>query len=336
MLDFTQYVEQQSRNPQLTSLLLEISEAGRQLTRILQLGALAPETQNLALSTNIQGEEQKPLDLVGNQVLLDFCTKSKSACAIASEEMDNPIQIEGSTSPYLLLFDPLDGSSNLEINGLVGTIFSVLKLPHGKTTYSGTEDFLQPGTAQVAAGYLLYGPSTLLVVTLGDGVREFLLDQESGAYLQLNSNSIQIPPEAHEYSINASNRKYWDTPTLQFIQECEAGKTGVLGKDYNMRWIAAFVGDIHRILKRGGSYFYPQDSKDPTKIGKIRLLYEINPMAFIVEQAGGLASSGLERCLEMQPQSLHQRSGIFIGSKNEIERIEKYYQLKGTLNTFFL
>ena len=325
MLDFTQYLEQQSRNPQLTSLLLEISEAGKQLTRILQQGALAIETQNLALSTNIQGEEQKPLDLVGNQVLLDFCTRSKSACAIASEEMDEPIQVAGSTSPYLLLFDPLDGSSNLEINGLVGTIFSVLKLPQGKTAYSGTEDFLQPGTSQVAAGYLLYGPSTLLVITLGNGVQEFLLDQESNAYLQLNSK-IQIPPQASEYSINASNRKYWDAPTSKFIQECEVGKAGVLGKDYNMRWIAAFVGDIHRILKCGGSYCYPQDSKDPTKTGKIRLLYEINPMAFIVEQAGGLASSGLERCLQMQPQSLHQRRGIFIGSKNEIARIEKYYQ----------
>lgn len=275
---------------------------------------------------NIQGEAQKKLDVISNEVLLEANEWGGHLAGLASEEMDHPHPIphEFPRGGYLLVFDPLDGSSNIDVNVAVGTIFSVLRCPDGMKGHED-EAFLQPGTTQVAAGYCVYGPSTILVLTLGDGTHAFTLDRELGSF-RMTARNIQIPADTKEFAINASNSRFWEPPVQRYVQEMVAGKEGPLGKDYNMRWVASMVADVHRIITRGGVFMYPLDSKTKDKGGKLRLLYEANPMAMIVEQAGGAATTGRQRVLEVQPSSLHQRVPVILGSKNEVERVTGYHK----------
>jgi fructose-1,6-bisphosphatase len=243
-----------------------------------------------------------------------------------SEEMDQPYQIppEYPRGKYLLAFDPLDGSSNIDINAPVGSIFSVLKAPHGAQFQPTTKDFLQPGSQQLCAGYAIYGTTTMLVFTIGRGVHGFTLDRGFGEFI-LTHPDMMIPQEASEFAINASNERFWEPPVKRYVVECLAGSGGPRGKDFNMRWIASLVAEVHRILIRGGLFMYPKDSKDAAKHGRLRLLYEANPMAMIVEQAGGAASAGRMRILDMVPENLHQRVPVILGCKTEVERIERYH-----------
>jgi fructose-1,6-bisphosphatase I len=223
----------------------------------------------------------------------------------------------------MLLFDPLDGSSNIDVNVSIGTIFSVLKAPEGMGEPT-EEAFLQPGTAQVAAGYAVYGPQTMLVLTTGNGVHCFTLDREMGSWV-LTQSGIKIPSTTKEFAINMSNKRHWHAPVQRYVDEMLAGKTGARGKDFNMRWIASMVADVHRILNRGGVFMYPADMRDPSQPGKLRLMYEANPMAMIVEQAGGAATDGQGRIMDIQPTKLHQRVPVFLGSKEEVEIVTRYH-----------
>ncbi len=275
---------------------------------------------------NVQGETQKKLDVLSNEILLEANAWGGHLAALASEEMDDPQPIPDRypRGEYLLVFDPLDGSSNIDVNISVGTIFSVLRCPEGVKN-PDEQAFLQPGTQQVAAGYAVYGPSTLLVLTLGDGVHQFTLDREQGNF-PLTQSNLRIPPDTSEFAINMSNQRHWEAPMQRYIAELLAGRTGPRERDFNMRWVASMVADVHRILTRGGIFIYPRDMKDPSRPGKLRLMYEANPMAFIVEQAGGAATTGLERILDVTPTSLHQRVPVFLGSKNEVERVTAYHR----------
>jgi fructose-1,6-bisphosphatase I len=238
-------------------------------------------------------------------------------------ETIHPIPNRYPMGEYLLMFDPLDGSSNIDVNVSIGTIFSVLKAPEGMGQ-PDEQAFLQPGTAQVAAGYAVYGPQTMLVLTTGNGVNCFTLDREMGSWV-LTQSDMRIPEETKEFAINMSNKRHWHAPVQRYVDELLAGKTGPREKDFNMRWIASMVADVHRILNRGGIFMYPADLRDPASPGKLRLMYEANPMAMIVEQAGGAATDGSKRILDIQPHKLHQRVPVFLGSKNEVERVTGYH-----------
>ena len=280
-------------------------------------------------SDNVQGEAQKKLDVLSNDILLDANEWGGHLAAMASEEMDLPHLVPNRypQGEYLLMFDPLDGSSNIDVNVSIGTIFSVLKCPEGadlSTPEAAEAAFLQAGTAQVAAGYAVYGPTTLLVLTVGDGVAVFTLDREQGSFI-LTQENVQIPADTKEFAINMSNQRFWEAPVQRYVAEMQAGKTGPLGKDYNMRWVASMVADVHRIMTRGGIFMYPLDDKMKDKGGKLRLMYEANPMALLIEQAGGAATTGYVRILDIQPDELHQRVPVILGSKNEVERITAYH-----------
>lgn len=280
-------------------------------------------------SDNVQGEAQKKLDVLSNDILLDANEWGGHLAAMASEEMDLPhlVPHRFPKGEYLLTFDPLDGSSNIDVNVSIGTIFSVLKCPEDADLSSpaaAEAAFLQPGTAQVAAGYAVYGPTTLLVLTVGDGVSVFTLDREQGSFV-LTQENVQIPADTKEFAINMSNQRFWEAPVKRYVDEMVAGKEGPLGKDYNMRWVASMVADVHRIMTRGGIFMYPLDSKMQDKGGKLRLMYEANPMAFLVEQAGGAATTGRQRILDIVPTHLHQRVPVILGSKNEVDRVTGYH-----------
>ncbi|MBK8919145.1 MAG: class 1 fructose-bisphosphatase [Betaproteobacteria bacterium] len=280
-------------------------------------------------SDNVQGEAQKKLDVLSNEILLEANEWGGHLAAMASEEMDLPHTIPHRypQGEYLLLFDPLDGSSNIDVNVSVGTIFSVLKCPEGadlSTPEAAERAFLQPGTAQVAAGYTVYGPTTLLVLTVGDGVVVFTLDREVGAFV-LTQDKVRIPEDTKEFAINMSNMRHWEAPVQRYVSELLAGRTGPRDKDFNMRWVASMVADVHRIMTRGGLFMYPIDAKTRDKGGKLRLMYEANPMALLVEQAGGAATTGTMRILDLQPEKLHQRVPVILGSKNEVERVTRYH-----------
>ena len=282
-------------------------------------------------SDNVQGEAQKKLDVLSNDILLDANEWGGHLAAMASEEMDLPhlVPHRFPKGEYLLTFDPLDGSSNIDVNVSIGTIFSVLKCPEGadlSTPQAAEQAFLQPGSAQVAAGYAVYGPTTLLVLTVGDGVAVFTLDREQGHFV-LTQDKVQIPVETKEFAINMSNQRFWEAPVKRYVEEMLAGRSGPLGKDYNMRWVASMVADVHRIMTRGGLFMYPMDEKLRDKGGKLRLMYEANPMAFLVEQAGGAATTGRQRILDLQPTHLHQRVPVILGSKQEVERLTGYHTL---------
>ncbi|MBA4218885.1 MAG: class 1 fructose-bisphosphatase, partial [Methylibium sp.] len=276
-------------------------------------------------SENVQGEVQKKLDIIANEVLIEANEWGGHLAAMASEEMDG-IYVVPNRYPqgeYLLLFDPLDGSSNIDVNVSIGTIFSVLrKVGHSRGV--SEDDFLQPGKQQAAAGYCVYGPQSTLVLTVGEGVAVFTLDRETGSWV-LTQEQVRIPEDTKEFAINMSNMRHWAPPVKRYIDECLAGSTGPRGKDFNMRWVASMVADVHRILTRGGVFLYPWDQREPDKPGKLRLMYEANPMAFIVEQAGGAATNGSERILDLKPTKLHERVAVALGSKHEVERIRSYH-----------
>jgi len=311
--------------PELRLLLEVVARACKGISHAVNKGALGGVLGS-AYSENIQGEVQKKLDIIANEVLIEANEWGGHLAAMASEEMDS-IYVVPNRYPqgeYLLLFDPLDGSSNIDVNVSIGTIFSVLKKP--ETTDKVTEaDFLQPGHAQVAAGYCVYGPQTTLVLTVGDGVAMFTLDREQGSFV-LTQENVHIPEDTREFAINMSNMRHWDTPVSDYIAECLAGSTGPRGKDFNMRWVASMVADVHRILTRGGVFMYPWDKREPDKPGKLRLMYEANPMGWLVEQAGGMATDGKQRILDIQPTQLHQRVSVFLGSKHEVARVTAMHQ----------
>ena len=328
-ISLTQFLIEEQRSKShidadLRLLLEVVARACKRISVAIGKGALGGVLGE-AGSDNVQGEAQKKLDVLSNEILLEATEWGGYLAGMASEEMDDPhpIPSEYPEGSYLLLFDPLDGSSNIDVNISVGTIFSVLKAPPG-TNGKDEKAFLQAGVTQVAAGYTVYGPSTTLVLTLGDGVNSFTLDREQGSFV-LTQRGIQIPADTKEFAINMSNERFWEAPIKQYVDECVAGKDGPRGKDFNMRWVASMVADVHRILTRGGVFMYPLDSKTKDKGGKLRLMYEANPMSFIVEQAGGASSTGRERILDLQPQKLHQRVPVILGSKNEVERIVSYH-----------
>ncbi len=328
-VSLTQYLieEQRLHNtiPSELRLLIEVlARACKSIGFAVGKGALAGVLGS-ADQENVQGEVQKKLDVISNEVLLQANEWGGHLAAIASEEMETIHQIPNRypMGEYLLLFDPLDGSSNIDVNVSIGTIFSVLKAPVGMKQPT-EKDFLQPGTRQVAAGYALYGPQSILVMTTGNGVVCFTLDREMGAW-KLTQRDIRIPNETREFAINASNARHWYAPVRRYIDELLAGQDGVRDKDFNMRWVASMVADVHRVLSRGGIFMYPADARDPDKPGKLRLMYEANPMAFIVEQAGGAATNGVQRIMEIQPEKLHERVAVFMGSKEEVERVSSYH-----------
>jgi fructose-1,6-bisphosphatase len=310
---------------QLIALLNDIQTACKYIASAVSRGALLT-VPDVETDTSVHGEVQKPLAVIANDIVLRSCEWGGQLCGMASEELEAPYTIPAPypRGRYLLLFDPLDGSSNLDVGMTVGTIFSVLVAPDGVTT-AGVQDFLQPGTRQICAGYALYGPSVMLVVTMGRGVHGFTLDPEIGAFT-LTHPEMRIPDDAREFAINASNARFWEPPIQRYVDECVKGGSGPRGADFNMRWIASLVAEVHRILVRGGLFMYPKDTKDPGMPGRLRLLYEANPMAMLVEQAGGRASTGRERLLEVVPQDLHQRVPVVLGSRNEVERIERYHR----------
>ena len=323
-----QHRERQHINADLRLLLEVVSRACKAIAVAVGRGALGNVLGN-AGAVNVQGEAQKKLDVLSNEILLQANEWGGHLAAIASEEMDDPhlIPHRYPKGNYLLVFDPLDGSSNIDVNVSVGTIFSVLRCPDGVTD-PGAEHFLQPGSQQVAAGYTVYGPSTLLVLTLGDGVYQFTLDRELGSFM-LTQRRLRIPEDTQEFAINASNRRHWDAPVKRYVEELQQGTEGPRGKDFNMRWVASMVADVHRILTRGGIFMYPVDAKCRDKGGRLRLLYEANPMSFIVEQAGGAASTGQQRILDVQPLGLHQRIPVFLGSRHEVELAVAYHDNAG-------
>ncbi|MCE2677058.1 MAG: class 1 fructose-bisphosphatase [Burkholderiaceae bacterium] len=311
--------------PELRLLLEVVARACKGISHAVNKGALGGVLGS-AHSENIQGEVQKKLDIIANEVLIEANEWGGHLAAMASEEMDS-IYVVPNRYPqgeYLLLFDPLDGSSNIDVNVSIGTIFSVLKKPESSDSVTEAA-FLQPGHAQVAAGYCVYGPQTTLVLTVGDGVAMFTLDREQGSFV-LTQENVRIPEDTREFAINMSNMRHWDTPVSDYIAECLAGSTGPRGKDFNMRWVASMVADVHRILTRGGVFMYPWDKREPDKPGKLRLMYEANPMGWLVEQAGGMATDGKQRILDIQPTQLHQRVSVFLGSKNEVTRVTAMHQ----------
>ena len=334
----TQYlIEQRRRFPSASgdfnALLLDAALACKAISRSVAFGDLGgmpgSDMLDAAPGVNVQGEEQKRLDVISNTYFTEMTEWGGHLAGMASEEMDLPYQIP-KTMPrgkYLLVFDPLDGSSNIDVNVTVGSIFSVLRAPQDVID-SGRDvveaDFLQPGTQQMAAGYALYGPTTMLVLTVGNGVAGFTLDPNLGQFM-LTHPGMRVPEDTHEFAINASNSRFWEAPVKRYVDECLAGKTGPRGKDFNMRWIASMVAEAHRILMRGGVFMYPRDTKDASKPGRLRLLYEANPVGMLIEQAGGRASTGRDPVLSVQPHALHQRIGLVFGSRHEVERIERYH-----------
>lgn len=315
----------QQLNQSLVRLLDDIATACKKIAKSVNRGALTGSMGSLE-SENIQGEVQKALDVITNDIFIECIQQSGLVGGMVSEEMDAPVIVDGQVGEFLLLFDPLDGSSNVNVNISVGTIFSVLHNPQ-QSSAPELEDFLQPGSAQVCAGYALYGTSTMLVFTTGNGVNGFTLDTETDEFILTHPN-MQIPPETAEFAINMSNYRFWDAPMQQYIDECLQGEEGQREKDFNMRWVASMVAEIHRILYRGGIFMYPIDSKIKAKGGKLRLMYEANPMSFIVEQAGGGATTGRERILDVKPKAIHQRVPVIMGSKNEVNLVTAYHKRK--------
>lgn len=322
-------IHEQRKSPKATgefSLLLnDIASACKAIAHEVNRGGL---TGNLGIagSENIQGEVQKKLDVITNDIFIKSLEWTGHLAAMASEENDEIIQIPSGypRGKYLICFDPLDGSSNIDVNISVGTIFSILRAPDGDGNTTA-EAFMQPGTEQVCAGFCVYGPTTVMVLTTGNGVNGFTLDRDVGEFILTHPN-MRIPADTAEFAINMSNQRFWEPPVQRYVEECVKGKDGGREKNFNMRWIASMVAEVYRILTRGGIFMYPLDSKDPGKGGKLRLMYEANPMSFIVEQAGGASYTGRQRIMELQPQNIHQRVPVILGSKNEVERVVSYHQ----------
>lgn len=318
MTTLAHYLHTHATSPALSDVILTLTDVGTRISQLLQKGALA-DILGEAGNQNVQGEEQKKLDVLANDLLLEALAKNSHCAGVASEELDDttPANVDGSV---LVLFDPLDGSSNIDINMAVGTIFSILPYQR-QGQVSENQDFLQAGNQQLAAGYLLYGTSTVLALTIEDNVVMFSLDPDTGDYVMIQDH-VQISADTSEYAINASNYRYWQAPMQQYIDELIAGKTGVRGRDFNTRWVAAMVADVHRILCRGGLFTYPFDTKYANKAGKLRLMYEANPMSLLVERAGGSATDAVNRILDIKPTDIHQRVPVVLGSANEVSYIK--------------
>jgi fructose-1,6-bisphosphatase I / sedoheptulose-1,7-bisphosphatase len=321
-------IEERRRHPgssgELNSLILDVALACKAISKRIASGELTGVLGG-AGAVNVQGEQQQKLDVLANDIFLRTNEWGGQLAGMASEELDTPYPIpaEYPRGKYLLTFDPLDGSSNIDVNVAVGSIFSILRASvAGKD--APPEDFLQPGTKQVAAGYAIYGPSTVLVLTVGTGVHGFTLDPSLGEFF-LTRHDMRLPDATAEYAVNSSNRRFWEPAVRRYIEECLAGASGPREKDFNMRWVASLVAECHRILTRGGVFLYPRDSKDPATEGRLRLLYEANPIAFLIEQAGGLATTGRERVLEVTPTDLHQRIAFIFGCRDEVDRIIRYH-----------
>jgi len=327
-ITLTQFlIEERRRFPQASgafnSIILGVALACKVLSRRVAYGALGG-MHGAVGETNVQGESQQKLDVLANDVFLHCLRWGGYVRGMLSEEMEEPwINEKLGQGDYLLAFDPLDGSSNIDVNVSVGSIFSLVRSPvEGRRIEKS--DFLQPGSEQVAAGYAIYGPTTVFVLTVGTGVHGFTLDPEIGEFL-LTHPDMKVPPQTKEFAINASNSRFWEPPIRRYVEECLAGSLGPRGKDFNMRWIASLVAEAHRILTRGGVFMYPRDLKDPGKPGRLRLLYECNPIGMLMEQAGGRASTGRGPVLQVKPESVHQRIGLVFGSREEVERIERYH-----------
>jgi len=329
----TEYIIEEQRqikgvSGDFTALINDIVIACKAISSAVRYGSLVG-VLGTADTENIQGETQKKLDVIANNLFIKRNEWAGHVAALASEEMNDVYHLppQYPRGKYLLIFDPLDGSSNTDVCGAVGTIFSIMRRPDGACGEPTTDDFLQPGSSQVCAGYALYGPSSMIVLTTGHGVNGFTLDQRIGEYI-LTHPDMQIPEETREFSINAAYQRFWDQPVRRYVDECLAGKEGPRGKDFNMRWAGAMIADVHRLLCRGGVFLYPLDRKlrDKKQEGKLRLMYEGNPMSFIVEQAGGMASTGTQRIMELQPTGLHQRCPVIMGSRSEVERIVTYHR----------
>ena len=322
-------IEERRRHPgasgELNSLILDVALACKAIAKRVAYGALG-DVLGAVSTINVQGETQQKLDLIANELFLRANEWGGLVAGMVSEELEAPYPIPDHypRGKYLLLFDPLDGSSNIDVNVAVGSIFSILRAPKpGASATAG--HFLQPGSQQVCAGYAIYGPSTMIVMTVGTGVHGFTLEPQLGEFI-LTHPAIQLPAAASEFAINASNSRFWEPAVTRYVDECLAGSTGPRGKDFNMRWVASLVAETHRILTRGGVFLYPLDTKDSAKPGRLRLLYEANPVAFLIEEAGGLASTGRERILDVTPDELHQRIAFIFGARDEVERIEEYHR----------
>ncbi|MDD1791618.1 class 1 fructose-bisphosphatase [Enterovibrio sp. ZSDZ42] len=311
---------------EFTLLLNAIVTACKEIADDVNRGQLI-NVLGSAKTENIQGETQKKLDVISNDVILRSLEWSGHLGGMASEEMEEayPIPSRYPKGKYLLVFDPLDGSSNTEVNVSIGTIFSILRCPEGIEEPT-EEDFLQPGSRQVCAGYVLYGPATNLVLTTGQGVNGFTLDRDIGEFI-LTHRKLSIPDQTSEFAINMANQRHWEPAIKRYIDEVVAGEDGPRGRNFNTRWVASMVAEVHRILMRGGIFLYPMDSRENVQEGRLRLLYEANPMGFIIEQAGGIASTGRQRLMEVKPNRLHQRVPVIIGAKEEVERVELYHSL---------
>jgi len=307
----------------LGALLVDVAAAVKAISAMTAKGALGGYLGEHD-GKNVQGETQHKLDVLAHEVIIRSCEWGGLLAGMVSEELEHPypVPVEYARGRYLLVFDPLDGSSNTDVNVSVGTIFSVLR--HDQTELPAVADYLQRGEQQVAAGYAIYGPATMLVISAGKGTHGFTLDREIGNFILTHPN-LQIPADTGEFAINTSNARFWEPPVHRYVTECQAGKSGIRGRDFNMRWIASLVAEVHRILMRGGVFMYPRDSKDKSRPGRLRLLYEANPISLLVEQAGGRATTGNQRLMEVKPESLHQRVGLILGSRNEVERIERYH-----------
>ncbi|MGC9235879.1 MAG: class 1 fructose-bisphosphatase [Thiomonas sp.] len=328
-INLTRYLVEQEREhgtitPHLRLLVEVVARACKRISIAVNKGALG-DVLGSAGTGNVQGEVQKKLDIIANDVLIHANEWGGHLAAMASEEMDTVFAVSDDypRGEYLLLFDPLDGSSNIDVDVTIGTIFSVLQIPKGTPDVT-EQHFLQAGSKQVAAGYCVYGPQTQLVLTLGHGVAVFTLDREQGSFV-LTQRDLQIPHSTSEFSVNMSNMRHWAPPVKRYIDECLQGKDGPRGRDFNMRWVGSMVADVHRILMRGGVFLYPWDQREPGKPGKLRLLYEANPMSFLVEQAGGAAINGTQRILDIAPTSLHERCSVMLGSREEVELLQRYH-----------
>ena len=319
-------IEQLGGAPDLSdlgALLIDVAAAVKSISTILAKGALGGHHGSFEIE-GARGGVQKKLDVLSNDAIIAQCEWGGQLSGMVSEELEllYHIPAENPRGRFLLLFDPLDGSSNVDFNVSVGTIFSILAKEDNLPAMP--EDFLKPGTSQVAAGYAIYGPSTMFVITIGQGTHGFTFDREGGNFI-LTHPEIQIPEETTEYSINTRNSRFWEPPIVRYIAECRAGATGERERDFNMRWVASMVAEVHRIMLHGGIFIYPRDTRDPSKPSKLHLLYEANPMAMIVEQAGGWASTGRGRILDVQPHAIHERIPVILGSRREVERVERYH-----------
>ncbi|MGB2131145.1 MAG: class 1 fructose-bisphosphatase [Marinobacterium sp.] len=314
------YLKHHDTDLELVELIDTLMIACKEIALQLREGALAG-VLGTTEDTNVQGETQKKLDVIANDVLKKVLLDNPLVRGLASEEEDDPV-FGNPEGRYLVTFDPLDGSSNIDINVSVGTIFSILEVPEGATE-DNVDMFLQAGRKQVASGYVLYGPSAVLTLTTGQGVNMFTL-AHTGDFL-LTRENVQIPTQTKEFAINMSNHRFWEPQMRKYVDDLLKGAEGPRGKNYNMRWIASMVAEVHRVLTRGGLFTYPWDSRDPSKPGKLRLMYEGNPMSLLIEQAGGLSTTCYHDILDVEPEHIHQRVSVALGSKDEVEALHEYH-----------